>query len=76
MIDDKYIDLIDKDISGEINPPEREMLHTHLFHNYEAQKFYNELFQASALLKKVPRIVPPNNLKHRIMCSLDFLTIS
>lgn len=71
MIDEKYIELIHKDIDGIIRPEEQEMLKAYLNENPEAQTLYRELQQTVQMLNQVEEIEPPANLKKSIMKSID-----
>lgn len=71
MIDEKYIDLIHKEIDGIIRPDEQRMLKAYLNENPEAQTLYRELQQTVQMLNKVEEIEPSVNLKERIMNSID-----
>ena len=71
MIDEKYIELIHKEIDGIIQPGELGMLKAYLNENPEAQTLYRELQQTVQLLNQVEEIEPSLNLKERIMSSID-----
>jgi len=71
MIDEKYIELIHKEIDGIIRPDELRMLKTYLNENPEAQTLYRELQQTVQLLNQVEEIEPSVNLKEKIMSSID-----
>lgn len=71
MIDEKYIELIHKEIDGVIRPEEQRMLKAYLNENPEAQTLYRELLQTVQLLNQVEEIEPSANLKERIMSSID-----
>ena len=69
---DKYIELMNKEISGEITAGERDDLHRYLREKPDARKLYRELRKTSDLLAGAGDIEPPAHLKHRIMNSVDF----
>jgi len=71
MIDEKYIELINKEIDGIITSDEKARLHAYLERNFEAKNIYQEQIQTAKLLNRVPAIEPPPNLKKRIMNSID-----
>ena len=71
MIDDKYIDLIDKEIDGGITPEERGVFHAYLAQNAEVRNLYEEQFHTSVLLNKVTQVKPPVDLVDRILKSID-----
>jgi hypothetical protein len=71
MIDKKFLELIHKDIDKEITPPEKEMLGKYLKQNPEAEELHRELIEAEKLLDKLPEPEPSENLKKRILNSLD-----
>ncbi|MCU0643870.1 MAG: hypothetical protein MUC94_06380 [bacterium] len=71
MIDEKYIELMNKEIDGVITKSEQERLHNYLSANSEAQKLYNDLRQTSELLSKIPRVEPSPNIKKYVMNSID-----
>jgi hypothetical protein len=72
MADDRYIELINKEISGTITPSERDDLHKYLRENPDAQRIYRELRETCNLLNEVSDVEPPANLRWRIMDSVDF----
>jgi hypothetical protein len=72
MIDEKYMELINKAVSGEITPDEKVKLHRYLQTTPEAEKLYREMLQTADLLSSVGDVEPPPHLKTRIMNSVDF----
>jgi len=72
MIDENYIELMHKEIDGLIEPEERDELHEYITGNEEAKNLYSELLQTANLLKDVPVVSPPQNLKAQIMESIDW----
>jgi hypothetical protein len=71
MIDEKYIELINKEIDKEINPKEKALLHEYLNSNSEAKNLYDELIASENLLDRLPDNDPSVNLKKQILNSLD-----
>jgi len=76
MIDKKYIELMNKEIDGEITTIEQQRLHSYLSANPEAQKFHDELCQTSELLSKMPGVAPAPNIKKYVMNSIDLTRYS
>jgi hypothetical protein len=76
MIDKKNIELINKDIDGEITTIEQQRLHSFLNANPEAQKFHDKLRQISELLNKIPKVEPSPNIKKYVMNSIDLTRYS
>lgn len=72
MIDDKYMDLINKAVSGEITADEKARLDEYLQATPEAGKVYRQMLQTSEALGQIGDIEPPASLKPRIMNALDF----
>lgn len=72
MIDEKHMELINKEISGDISPEEKAELHRYLETTPAAAKLYRELRQTADLLKKAGDVDPPAYLKTLIMNSVDF----
>ena len=71
MIDEKYIELINKDIDKEITQKEKDLLESYLKSNPEAQNLYDELVSSESLLDKLPDNDPSVNLKKQILNSID-----
>ena len=71
MIDEKYIELINKDIDKEITRKEKTLLESYLKSNPEARNLYDELVISENLLDKLPDNDPSVNLKKQILNSLD-----
>jgi hypothetical protein len=72
MIDKKYLELIHKDIDKVITPREKVKLDNYLKNNPEAEELYHELAKTEELLDTLPDVDPTENLKKRIMNSLDY----
>jgi hypothetical protein len=71
MIDKKIIELIHKEIDGVITPEEKIRLHDYLSQNPRAQQMFEEQVCAAELLHQIPSIDPPEDLKKRIMNTID-----
>jgi hypothetical protein len=71
MIKEKLIELINKDIDGEITPGEKIKLNEYLNSNSEARNLYEELKNTEDLLDCLPDSDPSYNLKKQILNSID-----
>ncbi|MFZ0453249.1 MAG: hypothetical protein WCE54_18405 [Ignavibacteriaceae bacterium] len=71
MIEEKYIELINKDIDKEITQKEKTLLELYLKSNPEAQNLYDEYVKSENLLEKLPDNDPSVNLKIQILNSID-----
>jgi hypothetical protein len=69
-IEQKYIDLINADIDGEISASDKAELRTFLDENAEGQALHTELSSLSATLHGVESEEPPPHLRHVIMNSV------
>jgi len=67
MIEQKYIELINKKIDGEITPSESVKLQDYLSRRQEAEQVHDELMATSTLLSKMHEVEPPSNLKKKIL---------
>jgi hypothetical protein len=72
MIDQTYIELMHKEIDDIISPEEHEKLVHYLETNIEAKNLYQDLVKTSNLLKEIPEVEPPNNLKKDIFNSVNW----
>jgi hypothetical protein len=72
MADERYIELINQEISGTITPQQREELQEYLRKSPDARKIYRQLLKTSDLLGDVRDVEPPAYLKKAIMNSVDF----
>jgi hypothetical protein len=72
MIDNKYLELMHKDIDKIITPAEKIRLENYLLNNPEAANLYNELIETENLLDTLPQTEPSENLKKRILNSIDY----
>jgi hypothetical protein len=71
MKKNRFLELVNKEISGEISPAERDVLQEYLRDDPEARKIRSQLLETSELLSQVDDVEPPAHLKGRIMASLD-----
>ena len=71
MIPEKTIELIHKEIDGELTSNEKSSLQDLLKNDPEAQKLYDNLMSTAGHLEKMPDIDPPPDLKEGIMAGLD-----
>ncbi len=72
MKDDRYAELINKEISGEISPEESAELRRYIGDAPDARRLRRELHKTSDLLSQVGDVEPPAHLKQHIMNSVDF----
>jgi len=72
MKPDEFIELVNKEISGEIAPRESARLERYLRDNPHARKVRRELHETTDLLGRVDDIEPPPHLKRHILNSVDF----
>jgi hypothetical protein len=72
MINKDYLELIHKDIDRIITPQEKQILDNYLKNNPEVERLYNDLLESEALLDKLPEMEPDENLKKRILNSIDY----
>ncbi|MBM4162020.1 MAG: hypothetical protein FJ217_13115 [Ignavibacteria bacterium] len=70
MIEQKYADLIQKEIDGVITDAEGRSLKDYLARNKEARRLREELQKTVERLKSVPQLDPPPYLKKHILNSL------
>lgn len=71
MNDADFMDLVEKEISGEISEQERKLLRAYVEEHEEARDAYKKILETSEVLSKVGDLEPPADLKHRIMESID-----
>ena len=67
MTDEKYLDLLNREIDGVNSQKDSSKLKEYLVKNPEAQELYNELVTVSDVLKKVRVIEPSPNLRKNIL---------
>jgi len=72
MVDQKYLELINKEIDNTISASEKELLDKYLRSNPEAYTMRQELSEAEKLLDRLPDKDPSISLKQRILHSIDF----
>lgn len=72
MIEEKYIELIHKDIDRTISSEEKESLEQYLSINSEAKNLHKDLLRTEELLDHLPENDPSSNLKKRILNSIDY----
>ncbi|MFQ5824373.1 MAG: hypothetical protein ACE5JB_09990 [bacterium] len=71
MIEEKYIELINKEIDGKISHRESVKLKEYLAKNPEAQNLYNDFVNISDILNEVEKIEPSSILKKNILNSIQ-----
>lgn len=72
MINQTYIELMHKELDDIISPEEHEKLFHYLETNNEAKNLYQDLVKTSNLLKEIPEVEPPKNLKADILNSINW----
>ena len=72
MIDNKYIELMNREIDNVITGDEKIRLHEYLSSNQAAKEYYNELLLTNKYMNELPDENPSENLKKRILNSIDF----
>jgi len=70
MIKAKIIELINRQLDGELNEEEKAQLKNYLRRNQEAQRFYNAQRHMITYLNAVPDLNPPLDMKDSIMASV------
>lgn len=70
MIEDKYIELIQKEIDKNNSQEESIILKNYLAQNPEAQTIYDSYIRLSETLIQAGEIEPPHSLKNNIMSSI------
>jgi len=68
--EERYIELMNREIDGLNSHKESAELETHLRKNPEAERYYRELRFVAAALDRVPEIEPPPELKATILASI------
>ena len=71
MSDEKYIELVNKKIDGQLTAEEEQILTSYLDKNPIAKEHYKDLKQSMGLLENLDELSPPSNLKHNIMNAVD-----
>jgi hypothetical protein len=72
MIDNKYIELMNKEIDNVITSDEKIKLHEYLSSNAAAKEYFNELLLTNQYLDELPDRNPSENLKKQILNSINF----
>jgi hypothetical protein len=75
MIDDRTIELINKELDSLNSETESKELETLLSENDEALKYYDELLRAASVLKRIQEVEPPSFLKTQILNSIKSLPV-
>jgi hypothetical protein len=69
-VEQKYIDLINADIDGEIESADKSALDVFLAENDEARSMHAELATLCGSIKSIDAVSPPPHLRHAIMNSV------
>lgn len=75
MIDERYVELINKELDGFNTESESEELQRFLSENDEALQYYDELLRTASALKRVELAEPPSFLKTHILNSVNSLPV-
>lgn len=75
MIDERYVELINKELDGLNTESESKELQQFLSENDEALQHYDELLRAASALKRVEQVEPPSFLKTHILNSIKTLPV-
>jgi hypothetical protein len=75
MIDERYIELINKELDGFNTEAGSRELEQFLSENSEALQYYDELLRAASALKRVEQVEPPSFLKTHILNSVRALPV-
>ena len=71
MIDDKILDLMNREIDKANTDKDSAELNKLLDEISEAKQHYNELLKMTSSLKNIPNVEPPSDMKMNIMNSID-----
>lgn len=71
MIDDKILDLMNREIDKVNTAKESSELNEYLGKDPEAKQHFQELVKMNILLEKIPAVDPPSDMKMNIMNSID-----
>jgi hypothetical protein len=71
MIEEKYIELMNREIDGLLNQGESVELRRYLDRNPEANRYFDELHGVAQLLSQAEKLDPPIGLKREILSSLQ-----
>ena len=70
MIKSKIIELINRQLDGELNEKEAAQLQEYLKQDQEAQQFYKEQQHVITYLNSVPKLNPPLDMKNSIIAGI------
>lgn len=70
MVDEKYAELINREIDHVNSPKQSKKLQEYLKNHPEAQKLYNDLSNISKILSQTKFVDPPENLKKNIISAI------
>jgi hypothetical protein len=73
MIDERYVELINKELDGLNTESESKELEHFLSENHEALQYYEELLLAASALKRIEQVDPPSFLKTHILNAVKAL---
>ena len=71
MIDNHYIELMNRQLDGFASQSEQKKLRQYLSENQEANEFFASLERAVQELRNVPRMASPVGLKDSIMAKIN-----
>lgn len=69
MVDEKYIELINKEIDGANSAAVQAELQAYLVDHEEAQQLLSDLQKLALMLDRVPEVDPPEGLRSRILAA-------
>ena len=72
MIEERYVELINKELDGLNTESESQELEKYLSENVEALTYYEDLLRTASALKHAEEIQPPSYLKTHILNSIKF----
>ena len=75
MIDERYVELINKELDGFNTEAESKELEEFLSDNSEALQYYDELLRAASALKRVQQVEPPSFLETHILNTIKALPV-
>jgi hypothetical protein len=75
MIEDHYVELINKELDGVATEAESKELEELLSENAEALQYYDELLRAASALKRIEAVEPPSFLKTHILNTVNALPV-
>lgn len=70
IIEEKYIELMNREVDGLTSGKEKAELKRYLRKNPEAERYYRELQFVAGVLNRVPEVEPPAELKASILRSI------